>query len=84
MKQMRHPNIIGYQNSFIENDYINIVMTYCEGGDMYAKIKASGGKHFSENVTFFFENFSSLYVSGLLNLRSLFIIYMIRRFYIGI
>lgn len=58
MKQMRHPNIVGYRNSFIEDDYINIVMTYCEGGDMYNKIKANGGKHFSENVTLNFSSYS--------------------------
>lgn len=51
MKQMKHANIVGYKDSFIENEYINIVMTYCEGGDMYAQIKSCGGKHFSESVT---------------------------------
>ena len=30
--------------------YLNIVMVYCEGGDMYNKIKNNKGNHFSEDV----------------------------------
>jgi non-specific serine/threonine protein kinase/NIMA (never in mitosis gene a)-related kinase len=29
--------------------YLNIVMIYCDGGDIYSKIKASKGKNFPES-----------------------------------
>lgn len=29
--------------------YLNIVMSYCEGGDIYSKIKNSKGEHFTED-----------------------------------
>ena len=29
--------------------YLNIIMTYCDGGDIYQKIQEAKGKHFPES-----------------------------------
>ena len=51
LQDLRHPNIVSYKDSFCDREnYYNIVMIYCEGGDIYTKIKNSAkGKYFSEN-----------------------------------
>lgn len=50
LQKLRHANIVAYKDSFIDREqFLNIVMIYCEGGDMYSKIKAQKGKNFSEN-----------------------------------
>jgi serine/threonine protein kinase len=50
LQKLRHTNIIAYKDSFLDRDqFLNIVMVYCEGGDMYQKIKNSKGKNFPEN-----------------------------------
>lgn len=51
MQQLGHPNIVAYKDSFTEDGNLNIVMSYCEGGDMYNRIKETEGKHFPENVS---------------------------------
>jgi len=41
---------VAYKDSFIDRDqYFNIVMDYCDGGDMYTKIKERDKKPFDEN-----------------------------------
>ena len=35
LKKVRHPNIIRYYNSFIEEDSLYIVMEFAEGGDLH-------------------------------------------------
>ncbi|CEM18804.1 unnamed protein product [Vitrella brassicaformis CCMP3155] len=40
MSSLRHPYVVTYRESFIENDQLCIVMDYCEGGDLYKKISA--------------------------------------------
>lgn len=51
LNQLKHPNIVLYKESFYENsDYINIVMQYCEGGDLYKTIRNRNGKRFSEST----------------------------------
>ena len=51
LSQLKHPNIVLYKESFNENkDYINIVMQYCEGGDLYKKIRNRNGKRFPETT----------------------------------
>ena len=50
LKQLRHPNIVSYKDSFIDKDnYYNIVMIYCDGGDIYTKIKNAKNNHFPES-----------------------------------
>ncbi|XP_054716580.1 probable serine/threonine-protein kinase nek3 [Uloborus diversus] len=49
LSQMQHPNIITYHSSFEENDNLYIVTDYCDGGDLYSKIKAQNGVPFTED-----------------------------------
>ena len=51
LKNLKHPNILSYKDSFIDEDnYYNIVTTFCEGGDIYKKIQINHQKneYFSE------------------------------------
>jgi serine/threonine protein kinase len=50
MQKLGHPNIVAYKDSYTKDGNLNIVMSYCEGGDMYNRIKETEGKHFPENV----------------------------------
>lgn len=50
LQKLRHPNIVGYKDSFLDREqYLNIVMTHCDGGDMYTTIQNAKGKNFSED-----------------------------------
>ena len=49
IKKLKHPNIILYKDSFNDEDnYFNIVTTFCEGGDIYNKIQNQKGEYFNE------------------------------------
>ena len=49
LQKLRHSNIVAYKDSYIDRDqYLCIVMVYCEGGDVYTKIKSNKGKKFTE------------------------------------
>ena len=51
LSTLQHPNIVRYIEYFQSQDlYLNIVMIYCEGGDLYTKIqqKKFEGKMFEE------------------------------------
>lgn len=50
LSQCNHFNIIKYYESFIENDYLNIITEYAEGGDLALKIKNQNNIPFSEDV----------------------------------
>ena len=51
LKELKHPNIVLYKESFIDkNKNINIVTTFCEGGDLYQKIFKSQKIFFSEKI----------------------------------
>lgn len=39
LKNLSHPNIVSYYNSFCEKNILIIVMEYCEEGDMAFHIK---------------------------------------------
>jgi NIMA (never in mitosis gene a)-related kinase len=40
LSSLKHPNIVAYIESFRSRDHhLNIVMAFCEGGDLYTKIK---------------------------------------------
>lgn len=43
LAQLKHPNIVSYQESFEENGNLYIVMDYCEAGDLYKKINSQRG-----------------------------------------
>ena len=50
LKELKHPNIVLYKDSFISKDnYFDIVTTFCEGGDMYKKIFKENNIYFEEN-----------------------------------
>ena len=41
LSQLRHPNIVSYRDSFQDaKGFLHIVMNFCEGGDLYTKLKA--------------------------------------------
>ena len=50
LKQLKHPNIVAYKESFLEKGRIVIIMEYCEGGDLSKLIKKNSEieLHFSE------------------------------------
>jgi serine/threonine protein kinase len=51
MKRLKHPNIVAYKDSFFANgkDHLCIVMTYCDGGDLTARIAAAKGQLLKED-----------------------------------
>lgn len=49
LSQMKHPNIVSYQESFEENGSLHIVMDYCDGGDLFKRINNQRGNLFSED-----------------------------------
>ena len=51
LKQLKHPNIVTYKDSFFDNENcLNIVMVFCEMGDMYTKIRKQKGEFFPEET----------------------------------
>ncbi|NXB19731.1 NEK4 kinase, partial [Rhagologus leucostigma] len=50
LSQLRHPNIVTYRESWQGVDgHLYIVMGFCEGGDLYHKLKEQKGKLLPEN-----------------------------------
>ena len=39
LNKLEHPNIVKYYDSFIENKNLNIIMEFCEGGDLSVFIR---------------------------------------------
>ena len=40
LSKLRHPNIVSYKDSFqADNGFLYIAMGFCEGGDLYARLK---------------------------------------------
>ena len=48
MASMDHCNIVRYFDSFIDGELLNIVMEFCDGGDLQAYLKQLGGKSLPE------------------------------------
>ena len=49
LSEVRHPNIVSYRESFQGDDgFLYIVMAFCEGGDMYSRLKAQKGAYLEE------------------------------------
>eukprot|EP01050_Picozoa_sp_SAG11_P003113 SAG11_NODE_169_length_13635_cov_13.307993_6_plen_1033_part_00 len=48
LKKFDHPNIVRYEDFFIDGPKLCIVMELAEDGDLYARVKKQGGKRFSE------------------------------------
>ena len=51
LSSLRHPCIVRYVDSFIQDSTLHIVMQYCEGGDLASRIKAAKKMraHFEED-----------------------------------
>ena len=52
LSSLDHPSIVKYNDSFIQDGNLYIIMQYCEGGDLSAHIKhaAKRNRYFSEEV----------------------------------
>ena len=50
MKSLTHPNIVKYEDSFIEDGILIIIMEYCEEGDLSHHLKRQKklNKHYPE------------------------------------
>ena len=44
MRQLEHPNVVAYEESFVLDDELSIVMEHLVGGDMGGAIKSRGGE----------------------------------------
>lgn len=53
LQTLKHPNVLGYRESFLHENSLHIVTTYCEEGDLFQRIRAAAKKeeYFSETVT---------------------------------
>ncbi|KAE8896433.1 hypothetical protein PF005_g14695 [Phytophthora fragariae] len=39
LAKLKHPNVVEYKENFVADNVLHIVMAYCDGGDLAAKIK---------------------------------------------
>lgn len=55
LRMMKHPNVVGYKDSFSEPPKMYIIMEYADGGDLAAKIKErkTGNRRFEEKDIMF-------------------------------
>jgi len=53
LAKLTHPNIVKYCDCFMDDVYINIVMEYCDSGDLSGMIEARKEKHFDEDAIMF-------------------------------
>lgn len=49
LAELDSPYIVGYLDAFIEDTKINIIMEFCQNGDLQTYIKRQNGKLFTEN-----------------------------------
>ncbi|KAG5496085.1 hypothetical protein JKF63_02383 [Porcisia hertigi] len=54
LQQLQHPNIVRYVEQFENSNNLYIVMEYCDGGDLAAKVKQSRGPMKESNVLYYF------------------------------
>jgi len=50
LSSLENPFIVKYFDSFIDKNYLNIVMEHCEGGDLANHLRGQLGKPLSENT----------------------------------
>lgn len=43
LSKLKHPNIVSYKDCFEKDGFLYIAMQYCEGGDLYNKLKEQKG-----------------------------------------
>ena len=44
LASFNHPNIVRYRDSFVDTGFLNIVMDFAEGGDLYNLLREQNGK----------------------------------------
>lgn len=67
LSKLKHPNIVSYKDSFeTDSAYLYISMQYCEGGDLYNKLKEQKGSLLEERqvVEWFVQISMALQVSN--------------------
>ncbi len=45
LRELRHPFVVRYKESFLEDGWLSIVQEYCEGGDLYQHIQRCKKMH---------------------------------------
>lgn len=52
LKNLRHPHIVSYKESYFDKSLMIIIMEYCEGGDLtnYIRQRKEQNKYFSERI----------------------------------
>ena len=48
MMRLQHSAVVGYRDTFIDNEYLCIVMEHCEGGDLASRIALCRDRPFTE------------------------------------
>ena len=54
LSELQHPNIVQYVESFTEGGCVNMVMEYCEAGDLFTFITNQRGRPLQEELILFF------------------------------
>lgn len=52
--KQNHPYIVKYYDSFVSDRKINIIMEFCEKGDLHSFLYRVNGKNLPENVVWKF------------------------------
>ncbi|XP_035676280.1 serine/threonine-protein kinase par-1-like [Branchiostoma floridae] len=50
LRDLKHPNLVGYKEAFEQFGYLYIVMNYCDGGDLFTRLKGQSGRPLEEPV----------------------------------
>ncbi|KOO27543.1 nek4 protein [Chrysochromulina tobinii] len=48
LQRLQHPGVVGYRDTFVDGEYLSLVMEYCEGGDLASRIAANRDRPFAE------------------------------------
>ncbi|XP_078596952.1 uncharacterized protein LOC144873453 isoform X4 [Branchiostoma floridae x Branchiostoma japonicum] len=50
LRDLKHPNLVGYKEAFEQFGYLYVVMNYCDGGDLFTRLKGQSGRPLEEPV----------------------------------
>ena len=48
LQRLQHPSVVGYRDTFVDGEYLSLVMEYCEGGDLASRIASNRDRPFAE------------------------------------
>ena len=48
LQRLQHPGVVGYRDTFVDGEYLSLVMEYCEGGDLASRIASNRDRPFAE------------------------------------